>query len=114
LRYREQWLRAHAERRTRRRPHTLFARGDYVEEAWRIVDPVVKASTALYTYEPGSWGPTEAAHVAPPEEWRDPKPVISSGITFSSRDSTALGEFTQRSPRAMFDQKIDEGADLER
>jgi len=45
---------------------TLFAREDYVEEAWRIVDPVVKASTALYTYEPGSWGPAEAAHVAPP------------------------------------------------
>ena len=24
---------------------TLFAREDYVEEAWRIVDPVLKAAT---------------------------------------------------------------------
>ena len=26
---------------------TLFAREDYVEEAWRIVDPVLKAGTPL-------------------------------------------------------------------
>src|SRR5262249_23149253 len=38
---------------------TLFAREDYVEEAWRIVDPVLKASTPVYDYEPGSWGPPE-------------------------------------------------------
>ena len=46
---------------------TLFAREDYVEEAWRIVDPVFKASPALYTYAPGSWRPAETAPVAPPE-----------------------------------------------
>ena len=34
---------------------TLFAREDYVEEAWRIVDPVLKANTPVYEYEPGSW-----------------------------------------------------------
>ena len=33
---------------------TLFAREDYVEEAWRIVDPVLKAGTPVYEYEPGS------------------------------------------------------------
>ena len=38
---------------------TLFAREDYVEEAWRIVDPVLKASTPVYEYEPGTWGPKE-------------------------------------------------------
>ena len=27
---------------------TLFAREDYVEEAWRIVDPVLKAGTPVY------------------------------------------------------------------
>jgi glucose-6-phosphate 1-dehydrogenase len=53
---------------------TLFAREDYVEEAWRIVDPAVRASTALHTYEPGSWGPAKAAHIAPPDGWRDPSP----------------------------------------
>ena len=38
---------------------TLFAREDYVEEAWRIVDPVLKANTPVYEYEPGTWGPAE-------------------------------------------------------
>jgi hypothetical protein len=70
---------------------TLFAREDYVEEAWRIVDPVVRARTPLHTYEPGSWGPAEAAHIAPPGGWRDPRPVTSSSVAFSSRESTAVG-----------------------
>ena len=35
---------------------TLFAREDYVQEAWRIVDPVLKAGTPVYEYEPGTWG----------------------------------------------------------
>jgi len=39
---------------------TLFARQDYVEEAWRIVDPVLKANTPVYLYDPGTWGPPEA------------------------------------------------------
>jgi glucose-6-phosphate 1-dehydrogenase len=51
---------------------TLFAREDYVEEAWRIVDPALKANTPVHPYEPGSWGPQEAARVAPPEGWYDP------------------------------------------
>ena len=51
---------------------TLFAREDYVEEAWRIVDPVLRAATALQTYEPGSWGPTQALAVTPPGGWVDP------------------------------------------
>jgi glucose-6-phosphate 1-dehydrogenase len=51
---------------------TLFAREDYVEEAWRIVDPVLSAGTAVHTYEPGSWGPPQAAAVTPPGGWVDP------------------------------------------
>jgi glucose-6-phosphate 1-dehydrogenase len=51
---------------------TLFARQDYVEEAWRIVDPVLKASTAVYEYAPRSWGPNEVERVAPPGGWQDP------------------------------------------
>src|SRR5881296_4673577 len=35
---------------------TLFAREDYVEEAWRIVDPVLKEGTPVYEYEAGAWG----------------------------------------------------------
>jgi glucose-6-phosphate 1-dehydrogenase len=36
---------------------TLFAREDYVEEAWRIVDPVLESATPVYGYELNTWGP---------------------------------------------------------
>jgi glucose-6-phosphate 1-dehydrogenase len=39
---------------------TLFARQDVVEAAWAIVDPVIHGASAMYDYEPGSWGPKEA------------------------------------------------------
>src|SRR5262249_22753047 len=53
---------------------TLFAREDYVEEAWRIVDPVLKAGTPLYGYDPGSWGPSEVEErVSPTGGWHNPK-----------------------------------------
>jgi glucose-6-phosphate 1-dehydrogenase len=51
---------------------TLFAREDYVEEAWRIVDPVLKAGTPVHDYEPGTWGPPEVSAVTPPGGWADP------------------------------------------
>ncbi|MCU1222023.1 MAG: glucose-6-phosphate 1-dehydrogenase [Edaphobacter sp.] len=53
---------------------TLFARQDYVEEAWRIVDPVLKAATPVYVYEPHTWGPQEVEqHVVPPGGWDKPQ-----------------------------------------
>src|SRR6516164_6985762 len=51
---------------------TLFAREDYVEEAWRIVDPALKAGTPVYEYEPNTWGPAEAERVSPPGGWHNP------------------------------------------
>jgi glucose-6-phosphate 1-dehydrogenase len=51
---------------------TLFAREDYVEEAWRIVDPVLQAGTPVYEYEPGAWGPTEHQTISPADGWNDP------------------------------------------
>jgi glucose-6-phosphate 1-dehydrogenase len=52
---------------------TLFAREDYVEEAWRIVDPILKAGTPVYEYDTGAWGPSEVDRsVRPPEGWRNP------------------------------------------
>jgi len=52
---------------------TLFAREDYIEEAWRIVDPVLKADTPVYSYEPGTWGPNEYENkIVPPDGWHDP------------------------------------------
>ncbi len=52
---------------------TMFAREDYVEEAWRIVDPVLKAATPVYEYEPNSWGPSEVGRLLPPGGWNNPE-----------------------------------------
>jgi glucose-6-phosphate 1-dehydrogenase len=38
---------------------TWFAREDYVEEAWRIVDPILEGSD-VHEYPGGGWGPAEA------------------------------------------------------
>jgi glucose-6-phosphate 1-dehydrogenase len=51
---------------------TLFAREDYVEEAWRIVDPLLQTPTPVYRYEPNSWGPSEMERVTPPGGWQNP------------------------------------------
>jgi glucose-6-phosphate 1-dehydrogenase len=49
-----------------------FARQDYVEEAWRIVDPVPDNATPVYKYTPGTWGPVEAEALAAPKGWINP------------------------------------------
>ena len=50
-----------------------FAREDYVEEAWRIVDPVLKAGTPIYEYDKGTWGPGEVdKSVLPAGGWHNP------------------------------------------
>jgi glucose-6-phosphate 1-dehydrogenase len=51
---------------------TLFAREDYNDEAWRIVDPVLKQGTPIHEYAPGTWGPREVDHVTPVGGWHDP------------------------------------------
>src|SRR5262249_48429288 len=52
---------------------TDFAREDYVEEAWRIVDPALASGTPVYEYEPESWGPREVDQkVSPVGGWQDP------------------------------------------
>jgi glucose-6-phosphate 1-dehydrogenase len=55
---------------------TLFAREDYVEEAWRIVDPALNAGTPVFEYEPKTWGPVEVERVTPADGWSDP--VVTS------------------------------------
>ena len=56
---------------------TLFAREDYVEEAWRIVDPVLKANTPVFEYEPGTWGPAQVDEkILPADGWDNP--VVSA------------------------------------
>ena len=56
--------------------NSLFAREDAVEEAWRIVEPVLGGtSTALHSYDPGTWGPSQANElVADQGGWYDPQP----------------------------------------
>jgi glucose-6-phosphate 1-dehydrogenase len=54
---------------------THFAREDYVEEAWRIVDPVLKKATPVYAYEQKSWGPSQVEQVTPPGGWQNPTVV---------------------------------------
>ena len=52
---------------------TLFARQDYAEEAWRIVDPVLKAKPPVYEYARNTWGPSEGDKAVSPEGgWHNP------------------------------------------
>src|SRR5260370_32366550 len=43
---------------------TLFAREDNVEEAWRVVDPILGDVVPVLPYEQGTWGPPEANSLA--------------------------------------------------
>jgi glucose-6-phosphate 1-dehydrogenase len=50
---------------------TLFARQDEVEEAWRVVDPILDDVTPVHPYEPGTYGPAAADElVADVGGWR--------------------------------------------
>jgi glucose-6-phosphate 1-dehydrogenase len=52
---------------------TLFAREDYVEEAWRIVDPVLNGNTPVHDYATNTWGPGEVdPNLTPPGGWHNP------------------------------------------
>ncbi len=53
---------------------SLFIRNDHIEEAWRIVDPLIQGwselEASLHSYEPGTWGP-EAADALLAREGRE-------------------------------------------
>jgi len=57
---------------------TLFIRTDEVDQAWRIVDPVLSVwsenGSPLYPYPAGSWGPKEADQLLAQDNhaWRTP------------------------------------------
>jgi glucose-6-phosphate 1-dehydrogenase len=58
---------------------TLFARGDQVEAAWKVIDPVVSAwnegiPTGIPNYKAGSWGPSAAYALVARDGvvWREP------------------------------------------
>ncbi len=51
----------------------FFAREDQVEEAWRIVDPILGNATPVFAYQAGTWGPPEAQTLLDEGvAWRDP------------------------------------------
>jgi glucose-6-phosphate 1-dehydrogenase len=55
---------------------SLFAREDAVEEAWRIVGPVLDNVTPVHLYESNTWGPPEANRmVAYVGGWHNPAPM---------------------------------------
>lgn len=61
----------------------LFARSDEVEQAWRIIDPIIAAwkspaAPTLHPYEAGLWGPVQSAEWMHEQgrAWFDVCPVI--------------------------------------
>ena len=63
---------------------TLFTRADQAEEAWEVVEPVLRAwgerpKTPIPMYEAGSWGPeaADALLAADGRKWRRPDAVRS-------------------------------------
>jgi glucose-6-phosphate 1-dehydrogenase len=57
---------------------TLFIREDEVDEAWRVVQPLIDAFDAgtvpLHLYPAGTWGPQESSALfpEPDDHWREP------------------------------------------
>jgi glucose-6-phosphate 1-dehydrogenase len=65
---------------------TLFAREDYVEEAWRIVDPVLKAGGPTLEYDKNAWGPDGVdQRVSPPGGWHNPVAADQEDFRVSDR-----------------------------
>jgi glucose-6-phosphate 1-dehydrogenase len=50
--------------------HTLFARGDGVERAWEVVQPIIDALPPVCPYPAGTWGPPEADELIAPRAWQ--------------------------------------------
>jgi glucose-6-phosphate 1-dehydrogenase len=76
---------AHRDIRTARAPYerllgdaiegdsVLFTRDDCVEEAWRVLDPILGNKVPVHKYERGTWGPKQAdALIADAGGWNDP------------------------------------------
>jgi glucose-6-phosphate 1-dehydrogenase len=67
---------------------TLFTRGDAIEQAWSIVDPILatwetNAEIPIYGYPAGTWGPQQADGLIgnPALTWRYPcKNLSDDGI----------------------------------
>jgi glucose-6-phosphate 1-dehydrogenase len=50
-----------------------FTRQDGVEEAWRVLEPLIDSPPTVHGYAPGSWGPSEADELlAGHGRWHEP------------------------------------------
>jgi len=66
---------------------TLYARGDAVEEAWKIVQPVINAwetnhEIPIYGYPAGSWGPNVTDSLISGGQWRYPCKNLTNDGTY--------------------------------
>ncbi|HEU0243713.1 MAG TPA: glucose-6-phosphate dehydrogenase [Candidatus Limnocylindrales bacterium] len=62
---------------------SLFSRQDAVEAAWRIVDGVLDVEAPPIAYQPGTWGPPEAARLlVHGDRWHEPAPArdVAQGV----------------------------------
>ncbi|MBV8226153.1 MAG: hypothetical protein JO232_13295 [Verrucomicrobia bacterium] len=57
----------------------LFAREDFIDAQWRVVDSILDNVTPLYPYEAATWGPAEADRlIASDGPWINPKVVAKA------------------------------------
>jgi glucose-6-phosphate 1-dehydrogenase len=49
-----------------------FAREDSVENAWRVVQPVLDHPGPVHRYQRGTWGPEEATGITGRQRWHEP------------------------------------------
>jgi glucose-6-phosphate 1-dehydrogenase len=72
---------------------TLFVREDEVLAAWAIVEPALRAPSAVHEYEPGTWGPPRAdALIAPDGGWNNPTVDAPVPVTLRSKEIEESGE----------------------
>ena len=69
---------------------TPFTRQDGVEEAWRVMAPLIEAPPPVHPYAQGSWGPKEADQLlAGTGRWHEP---VGGVMTADSKRRTRAGE----------------------
>jgi glucose-6-phosphate 1-dehydrogenase len=55
--------------------HSRFIRQDFVEQSWRIVQPLLDSPPRIASYRRGTWGPPAARKLLPRDDpWREPWP----------------------------------------
>ncbi|HEX3269756.1 MAG TPA: glucose-6-phosphate dehydrogenase [Ktedonobacterales bacterium] len=70
---------------------TLFAREDSVEEAWRVVDPVLGNVVPVLPYESYTWGPPEAGGLAVEVGgWRNPVMTQADGPVIAPQNPPSM------------------------